>query len=45
MGRIGIEPTGDIILRASGQTSLGWERKGEDRQPALGSTAEMSAGP
>ena len=45
MGRLGIEPVGNIIPRASGQTSLGWGRTGEDRQPALGRTAEMSAGP
>jgi hypothetical protein len=43
-GRIGIEPRGDIIPRASGQTSLGCERTGENSQPALGSNAEMSAG-
>jgi hypothetical protein len=36
MGRIGVEPSGDITPRESGLTSLGCWRTGTDSQPARG---------
>jgi hypothetical protein len=44
MGRIGVEPVGDITPRESGQTSLWCRRTSTVSQPASGSDAEMSAG-